>query len=62
VLELTEAAIGAAGIDPSRLPDVLLLTGQRNEAVLAERASAVLGDWPAVSALGALPRLDAALV
>jgi hypothetical protein len=62
VLEMTEGAIGAAGIDPNRLPDILLLSGQRSEAALAERASAVLGDWPAVSALGALPRLDAALV
>jgi hypothetical protein len=61
VLELTEGAIGAAGIDPNRLPDILLLAGQRSEAPLAERASALLGDWPA-GALGALPRLDAVTV
>jgi hypothetical protein len=62
VLEMTERAIGAAGIDPNGLPDILLLAGQRGEATLAERASALLGDWPAVNALGALPRLDAAVV
>jgi hypothetical protein len=62
VLEMTEAAIGAAGIDPNRLPDILLLAGQRSEAALAERASAVLSEWPASGALGALPRLEAVTV
>jgi hypothetical protein len=62
VLELTESAIGAAGIDPNRLPDILLLTGQRTEAALAERASALLSDWPPTGALGALPRLEAVTV
>ena len=61
VLEMTEGAIGAAGIDPNRLPDILLLAGQRGEAALAGRASALLGDWPA-GALGALPRLEAVTV
>jgi len=63
VLEMTERAISAAGIDPNRLPDILLLAGgPGTEAALVERASAVLSDWPAAGALGALPRLEAVTV
>jgi len=62
MLEMTEAAIGAAGIDPNHLPDILLLAGQAAEGGLAERAGAVLSDWPAAGSLGALPRLEAVTV
>lgn len=63
VLEMTERAIGAAGIDPNRLPDILLLPdGHGTEAALAQRAAAVLSDWPATGLVGALPRLAAVTV
>jgi hypothetical protein len=65
LLELAEAAVAAAGLDESRLPDILLtpVAGSREAyQALAERADAVLSQWPAVGPIGTLPRFDAAAV
>jgi hypothetical protein len=55
-----ERAIAAAGIADDRLPDVLLLPlpGSADaDRRLAERADAVLSDWPPAGRLGELPRI-----
>ena len=65
LLEMAELAIAAAGVDDSRLPDMLLapLAGaSRNEAALAERADALLSEWPSAGRIGELPRFSPALV
>jgi hypothetical protein len=65
LLELAQAAIDAAGVDPDALPDILLapLAGSpRAERALAERAAAVLSEWPRTGPLGALPRFADAFV
>ncbi len=62
LLALAERAVEAAGIDGDALPDVLLpaLAGSPEaDQALAERASAVLSEWPPVGALGRLPRFGA---
>jgi hypothetical protein len=60
LLGIAEHAVEVAGIDPNRLPDILLLAGSAGiDAALADRATAVLSDWPAAGRVGALPRLDA---
>jgi hypothetical protein len=59
LLALAERAVAAAGLDEDALPDVLLtpLPGAPVvDRVLAERADAVLSEWPEVGALGAVPR------
>jgi hypothetical protein len=59
LLATAELALEKAGIDGDRLPDVLLtpLPGSpQTDALLAERATALLSEWPAVGKLGALPR------
>jgi hypothetical protein len=59
LLALAERAVEAAGLDENALPDVLLtpLPGAPEvDRVLAERADAVLSEWPPVGRLGALPR------
>ena len=53
----------AAGIDGDKLPDVLLtpLPGSPQvDALLAERATALLSDWPPIGRLGELPRFPVA--
>jgi hypothetical protein len=51
-------AAAAAGVDPDRLPDVLLLPlpgSPEADRELAGRADAVLSEWPAAGQLGTLP-------
>lgn len=62
LLELTEEAILRAGLDAEALPDTLLspLPGSpASYAALAERADALLSDWPAAGPLGAIERFSA---
>jgi hypothetical protein len=59
LLETVQQAVHAAGIDESALPDVLLLPLPGTPAVdraLAERADALLSEWPAAGLVGELPR------
>ncbi|WP_028065378.1 hypothetical protein [Solirubrobacter soli] len=62
LLDLAQYAIGRAGIDEAALPDVLLAPlpgGTRTAETLAERADAVLSDWPAATGpIGALERFS----
>jgi hypothetical protein len=61
LLELAEAAIDRAGVDEDALPDVLLAPlagGPATTAALADRADAVLSDWPGVGPIGKLPRFS----
>jgi hypothetical protein len=63
LLDMAEAAIAKAGLDASALPDTLLAPiGGSPEAdrALAQRADALLSDWPRVGAIGELPRFAAA--
>jgi hypothetical protein len=63
LLALVQDTIAAAGIDESKLGDVLLLPGAMSaevDAALAARSVAVLSEWPAVGQLGALPRFETA--
>lgn len=63
LLWMVQAAADAAGVEEDRLPDVLLLPlpgSPEADALLAERADAVLSEWPPVGRLGALPRHGAA--
>ena len=65
LLEMAELAIAAAGVDENRLPDMLLapLAGApRIDAALAERADALLSEWPSAGRIGELPRFSPALV
>lgn len=64
LLAMAEAAIAASGVDDSRLPDMLLAPlpySPKVDAALAERADALLSEWPSAGAIGALPRLTPAL-
>jgi hypothetical protein len=59
LLDAVQATAAAAGIADDQLPDILLLPLPATPAAdrrLAERADAVLSDWPAVGPLAALPR------
>jgi hypothetical protein len=59
LLALAEQAVAAAGLDGDALPDILLppLPGSpAADAALAERADAVLSEWPPAGRLGGLPR------
>jgi hypothetical protein len=61
LLALAEQAVDAAGLDGDGLPDVLLppLAGSpAADRLLAERADAVLGAWPAVGRLGQVARFE----
>jgi hypothetical protein len=61
LLALTEAAVAAAGLDIETLPDALLAPLPGSPATyraLAERADAILSDWPAIGPLGKLPRFS----
>jgi hypothetical protein len=65
LLEMAQGAIDASGVDQDALPDILLapMAGSpAAERVLAERADAILGDWPCYGPLGELPRFAPALV
>jgi hypothetical protein len=62
LLETVQQAVYGAGIDENRLPDVLLLPLPGTPAVdraLAERADALLSEWPAAGLVGELPRYGA---
>jgi hypothetical protein len=57
-----QSAAVAAGLDADRLPDILLLPlegGADADRRLAERADALLSDWPGAGRLGELPRYRA---
>jgi hypothetical protein len=59
LLALAERAVEAAALDENALPDVLLtpLPGAPEvDRILAERADAVLSEWPPVGRLGLVPR------
>jgi hypothetical protein len=61
LMSLAEAAVAGAGLDVSALPDTLLvpLPGSPEvDRVLAERADAILSEWPAAGQIGALPRFS----
>ncbi len=63
LLDMVERAAAAAGIDTSTLPDALLapLPGSPEaDRALAERADAVLSEWPPLGAIGTLPAFGAA--
>jgi hypothetical protein len=63
LLAMAEAAIEASGIDPNRLPDILLapLPGSPEvDAALAERADALLSEWPSAGRIGELPKFATA--
>lgn len=62
LLDTVQQAVAAAGIDGDRLPDVLLLPLPGTPAVdraLADRADALLSEWPAAGLVGELPRYGA---
>ena len=62
LLDMAERAIEAAGIDGDALPDILLtpLPGSPEaELQLAERADALLSEWPSISRIGELPKFGA---
>ncbi len=64
LLATVQAAVAAAGVDESRLPDILLLPLPGTKAVdraLAERADALLSEWPAAGLVGRLPRFSGLL-
>jgi hypothetical protein len=59
LLELAQLAVDGAGLDEDALPDILLppLAGSpETDKALAERANALLSEWPPVGALGRVPR------
>jgi hypothetical protein len=63
LLAMVQEGIATAGVDDERLPDILLLPLPGSPAVdqaLAERAQAVLSEWPSVGRLGELPRFGTA--
>ena len=65
LLEMAQSAIDASGVDPDTLPDILVapMAGSpAAERALAERADAVLGDWPRFGPLAALPSFAEAFV
>jgi hypothetical protein len=63
LLAMAEQAIEAAGLDMNRLPDILLapLPGSPEADLrLAERADALLSEWPSTGHIGRLPRFAVA--
>jgi hypothetical protein len=63
LLDRVQRALAASSVDDERLPDVLLLPLAGSAAAdraLAERAQAVLSEWPGAGRLGELPRFGAA--
>ena len=65
LLEMAQAAIDASGVDPDALPDILLAPMAGSPAAdraLADRADAVLSEWPRTGRLGTLPRFADAFV
>jgi hypothetical protein len=63
LMDMAQHALAASGVDDERLPDVLLLPlagSAAADVALAERAQAVLSDWPAAGRLGELPRFGTA--
>ena len=62
LLATVQAAVAAAGIGDEELPDVLLLPQAGSPAAdraLAERADALLSEWPSAGRIGELPRFSA---
>jgi hypothetical protein len=63
LLAMVQVAVEAAGVGDDRQPDILLLPlpgSPEVDRVLAERARAVLSEWPPVGRLGGLPRFGGA--
>lgn len=63
LLAMAEQAIATAGLDANALPDILLppLPGSpQADLRLAERADALLSEWPSAGRIGALPRFSGA--
>jgi hypothetical protein len=63
LLAIAELAIEKAGLDPERLPDVLLVPlpgSPEADRRLSERADAVLSEWPAAGRIGKRPRFGVA--
>jgi hypothetical protein len=63
LLAMVQVAAEAAGVGDDRQPDILLLPlpgSPEVDRVLAERARAVLSEWPPVGRLGGLPRFGGA--
>jgi hypothetical protein len=59
LLATAELAIEKAGLDPERLPDVLLVPlpgSPEADLQLSKRADAVLSEWPAAGRIGKRPR------
>ena len=62
LLDAVQRVVGASGVDEDRLPDVLLLPLPGTTVVdraLAERADALLSEWPTAGQVGELPRWTA---
>jgi hypothetical protein len=62
LLATVERAVATAGLDVNALPDVLLLPLPGSSAVdrcLADRADALLSEWPPAGLVGELPRFGA---
>jgi hypothetical protein len=63
LMDMANRALAGSGVDEDALPDVLLLPldgSAAADAALADRADAVLSDWPGAGRLGELPRYGAA--
>jgi hypothetical protein len=63
LMDMANRALAGSGVDEDALPDVLLLPldgSAEADRVIAERAQAVLSDWPGAGRLGQLPRYGAA--
>ncbi|RKQ92344.1 hypothetical protein C8N24_2190 [Solirubrobacter pauli] len=59
LLALAQDALTASGLDDARVPDILLVPLPSSPAVdraLAERADALLSEWPSAGEIGKLPR------
>jgi hypothetical protein len=62
LLALAEQALAASGIEDERVPDILLVPlpgSPEADRALAERADALLSEWPSVGEIGKLPRFSA---
>jgi hypothetical protein len=63
LLDMVQHALVESGVEDDRLPDVLLLghgVSATADRALAERAQALLSEWPGAGELGRLPRYGAA--
>ena len=61
LLDMAQQALAGAGLDDDEIPDILLtpLPGSpQADRALAERADALLSEWPPIGAIGALPQFE----